>query len=629
MLVKALWDGPRVSGLYVGVRNVRRFFPKRIGAIELQLDHLRIECELKPHFWRGCPEIHDRRLCIWLEQKKLQARGCKSMAMIPSGEHSFVLSQDVTLKLPCAIGRSNAAENQEGACVIDDRARVAKAGRGVAMRRRTGSKTMLLALALSGSLALSAQSSGPTTPAPYNPIGLAEVTGAPRDAVQARQSNDEALSQTPYLGGIPSGNLSPTPLELSLEGAVALGLRNNLGGAFAADSVTSARGEHWRTLSELLPDVVTDTSFGVHQIVLKPTIGLNFPGVTPVIGPFGYFDSRAYFRQSVFDWQSIEQARSSDAGLRSAEMDSKDARELVVVVIASNYLLVIADESEVESATSQRDTARAVYQQASDQKTAGLASAVDVLRSDVELQSREQRLISAKNDLAKQKLVLARAIGLPLGQQFEITTVVPFQELTPSSLEEAIQDAYKARPDFLSQLNRVRSAELAAKAASAERYPSIGAETDYGLSGVNPGTSHGTVDAAVTLHIPIFQGGRVHADVLDADASLTKERQQLQDLRARIDEEVRDAYLDLEADGEEVSVEKNAVALATQTLAQSRDRFHSGVTDSIEVVQAQDALAIANDAYIASLYSYNLAKLSLARATGVAESRYAEYLKGN
>ena len=178
-------------------------------------------------------------------------------------------------------------------------------------------------------------------------------------------------------------------------------------------------------------------------------------------------------------------------------------------------------------------------------------------------------------------------------------------------------------------MNRVRSAELARKAASAERYPSVGAETDYGLSGVNPGSSHGTVDAAATLRIPIFQGGRVHGDVLRADASLTEERQRLEDLRAKIDQEVRDVYLDLEAAAQEVSVEKSAVTLATQTLEQSRDRFSSGVTDNIEVVQAQDALAIANDAYIASLYSYNLAKISLARATGVAESKYSEYLRGH
>jgi outer membrane protein TolC len=246
----------------------------------------------------------------------------------------------------------------------------------------------------------------------------------------------------------------------------------------------------------------------------------------------------------------------------------------------------------------------------------------------VQLQSREQKLIVAKNNFAKQKLVLARAIGLPAGQTFEITTQIPYRELTPSGLNEAIQSAYKARADFQSQMNQVRSAELVRRAASAERYPSLGLETDYGLSGVNPGSSHGTVDAAATLRIPIFQGGRVHGDVLRADAALNTERQRLEDMRARIDQEVRDAYLDLDAAAQEVSVEKSAVMLATQTLEQSRDRFISGVTDNIEVVQAQDVLAVATDSYIASLYSHNLAKISLARAIGVAESGYAEYVEG-
>ena len=497
------------------------------------------------------------------------------------------------------------------------------------MRRRPRNEPLLLCCTLLGGAAAFAQYSAPATPAPYNPIALAEVTGAPRTAVQARQNNYQTLSQNPYLGGIPTGKLSAAPVALSLADAVALGLKQNLGGVLATDAVTDARGQRWQALSELLPNVVTDTGFGVHQIALKAQIGLSIHGVPPIVGPFGYFDSRAYLTQSVFDWTSIERARSAQAQVRSAEFSSKDARELVVLVVVSNYLLVIADQSEVESATSQRDTAKALLQQASDQKTAGLAAAVDVLRSQVQMLSREQKLIVAKNNLAKQKLVLARAIGLPSGQQFEITTHVPYHELTPSSLDDALQSAYKARADFQSQVNRVRSAELVRKAASAERYPSIGAETDYGLSGVNPGSSHGTVDAAATLRIPIFQGGRVHGDVLRADASLTEERQRLEDLRAKIDQEVRDVYLDLEAAAQEVSVEKSAVMLATQNLEQSRDRFSSGVTDNIEVVQAQDALAIANDAYIASLYSYNLAKISLARATGVAESRYSEYVGGN
>ena len=496
------------------------------------------------------------------------------------------------------------------------------------MRCKSWNKVLVLTPVLLCGVGALAQYDPPATPAPYNPIALADVTGAPRTAVQARQSNYQTLSQNPYLGGVPGGTLRATPVAFSLDDAVALGLKQNLGGVLATDVVTDARGQRWQALSELLPNVVTDTGFGVHQINVKAAFGLTIPNEPPIIGPFGYFDSRAYLTQSVLDWSSIERARSSKAQLKSAEFSSKDARELVVLVIVSNYLLVIADQSEVESATSQRDTAKALFQQTSDQKTAGLASAVDVLRSQVQLQSREQKLIVAKNNLAKEKLVLARAIGLPLGQKFEITTDVPYQELTPSSLDEALQSAYKARADFQSQVNRVRSAELARKAASAERYPSLGAETDYGLSGVNPGSSHGTVDAAATLRIPIFQGGRVHGDVLRAEASLTGERQRLEDLRARIDQEVRDAYLDLDAAGQEVSVERSAVTLASRNLEQSRDRFASGVTDNIEVVQAQDALAIASDAYIASLFSYNVAKISLARSTGVAESRFAEYVEG-
>jgi outer membrane protein TolC len=496
------------------------------------------------------------------------------------------------------------------------------------MRRKFFDGLLLLTFTLlSGAMAV-AQYSPPATPAPYNPIGLAEVTGTPRAAVQASQSNYQSLSQNPYLGGIPDGKLSQTKVELSLEDAVARGLKQNLGGALATDAITGARGERWQALSELLPNVVTDTGFGVHQINVKAAFGLTIRGEPPIIGPFGYFDSRAYLTQSAFDWASIKREQSSTAQVRAAEFSARDAREIIVLVIVSNYLLAIADQSEVESAISQRDTAKALFQQASDQKVAGLASAVDVLRSQVQLQSREQKVIVAQNNLAKQKLVLARAIGLPPGQELEITTQVPFRQLAPSGLDDAIQSAYKVRPDFQGQMNQVRSAELARTAAVAERYPSVGLETDYGLSGVNPGSSHGTVDAAATLRIPIFQGGRVHGDILRADASLTREKQRLEDLRARIDQEVRDAYLDLDAAAQEVSVEESAVKLATQTLEQSRDRFKSGVTDDVEVVQAQDVLAVATDSYIASLYSHNLAKMSLARALGVAESSFAAYVEG-
>ena len=237
-------------------------------------------------------------------------------------------------------------------------------------------------------------------------------------------------------------------------------------------------------------------------------------------------------------------------------------------------------------------------------------------------------MIVARNNLAKQKLVLARAIGLPAGQTFDITTEVDYQPLTTSTLDEALQQAYASRPDYKSLTEQVRSAELQKKAASAERYPTLSAVADYGSIGDNFASNHGTVNAAAELRLPIFQGGRVHGDNLVADSLLARARQQLEDLHARIDQDVRDAFLDLQANAQEVSVEKNAVRLAAETLQQSRDRFSSGVTDNIEVVQAQQSLADANDAYIASLYSYNVAKISLARAIGFAESNYSLYLKG-
>jgi outer membrane protein TolC len=481
---------------------------------------------------------------------------------------------------------------------------------------RLGRQLLGISLALLTGASLYGQSELPASTQRAASFGVASVTA------------QDSSPQNPYLGGVPTGTASPTTLSLSLEDAVARGLRQNLGGLLSADTVSGARGERWQALSTLLPNLSTATSFGVRQNDLKAVIGITVPGRPAVIGPFGVFDTRAYLNQSIFNWESIERTRSSAAQVKSAQYGYKNARELIVLVVVSNYLLVIADQSQVESALAQRDTAKVLFEQTTDQKKAGLAAAVDVLRSNVELQAREQRLIVARNSLAKQKLVLARAIGLPAGQTFDITTEVAYQPLTTATLDEALRQAYASRADYKSQIEQVRSAELQKNAASAERYPSLSAVADYGDIGTNPAASHGTVDAAAELRVPIFLGGRVHGDNLVADSLLASVKQRLEDLRASIDQEVRDAFLDLEDTAQEVAVEKNAVRLATETLQQSRDRFTAGVTDNIEVVQAQESLADANDAYIASLYRYNAAKISLARATGVAESNYALYLKG-
>lgn len=433
----------------------------------------------------------------------------------------------------------------------------------------------------------------------------------------------------PFTGSAPTGVTSKTELRLSLQDAVEQGLKSNLGILLSTDAESDARAERWRALSALMPQVSAGTGFAVHQLEVKTTIGLQIPGVKPVIGPFGVFDARAHWQQSLFSWENIERMRASGEQLRAARFSYSEAHNLVVLAVASSYLLTIADQSRVDSAQAQRDTAKALYQQTLDQKKAGVAAAIDVLRSNVELQQREQELILAQNDLAKQKLVLARTVGLPTGQQFTLTTDVIFQALPDLRLSDALSQANRDRPDLASAMDELRAAELEKKAVRAERYPSISAAADYGDIGVNAATSHSTVNAAAELNIPVFQGGRIHADAIHAKAVETQAWQKMQNLRGQIDQEVRDAFLDVASSRDRVSVEKNATDLATETLQQARDRFASGVTDNIEVVQAQEALASAQESYISSLYSFNVSKLDLAHAIGDSEFGFEKYLKGD
>ena len=354
-----------------------------------------------------------------------------------------------------------------------------------------------------------------------------------------------------------------------------------------------------------------------------------FPFPVPrVIGPFNYFDARASFSQSIFNFHDLEQERAASERLKSAQYSYKDAREVVVLAVGNAYLLAIATAARIETADAQVINAQALYNKAADQQKAGLSPAIDTLRSQVELQTRQQQLIAARNDFAKQKLSLARIIGLPPGQEFLLTEKAPYQALTPLSLEVYLQRAYSSRSDYQAAQRQVRAAELLHRAAAAGRYPTLGIDANYGDIGVTPAQSNGTWQVNGGLNIPIFTGGKVHSDVLEADSQLKQARSQLGDLRGRIDYEVRSALLDMNSAAEQVEVARSSVELAEEALTQSRDRFTAGVTDNLEVVQAQEAVASAHESYIQSLYAHNLSKVELARAIGDAEQGVKRYLKG-
>jgi outer membrane protein TolC len=436
-----------------------------------------------------------------------------------------------------------------------------------------------------------------------------------------------SISQNGFTGSVPEGKATSDVLSISFLEAIDRGLRQNLGLLLSADNTLAARGARWKELSALLPDVVAKGQETAQQTSLA-ALGLRFPGFPHVVGPFNYMDVRAFLNQSVFNWNYIQKERAAAESLKASQYSYQDARELVVLVTGNAYLQAIAGAARVETAEAQVKTSQALYERAVDQQKAGVIPQIDALRSQVELQSRQQQLIVARSEFAKQKLALSRIIGLPLGQEFALSDKAPYDQYTPPSVEEGLRRAYSSRSDYQAALAQVRAAELSRRAATAERYPSLDLEADYGDIGVNPATSNGTFHVVGTVTVPIFQGGKTHADVLQAEATLRQAKARLEDLRGQIDNDVRTALLDLNAAADQVQVAKSSVDLAEQTLIQARDRFVAGVTDNLEVVQAQESVAGAHENYISSLYAHNLAKVELARALGNAEQGVKQYLKG-
>jgi len=440
-------------------------------------------------------------------------------------------------------------------------------------------------------------------------------------------------AQSPFQGSAPEGNATSEVMQIDFKEAIERGLRNNLGLLLAGDQAQAARGQRWQQLSALLPNLSAHAVEDVQTLSLT-ALGFRgelFPGASfpRVIGPFNYFDLRANLSQTIFNYSALQKSRAASENLKAAQLNVKDARELVVLAVGNSYLQAIAAAARVESAEAQVNSAQALYDKAADQQRAGLSPAIDALRAQVELKTRQEQLIVARNNLAKSTLSVARVIGLPPGQPFVLTEKAPFQSLTPLPIETYLQRAYDGRADYLALVSQVRVAELARKAAEAGRYPSVDVSANYGDIGVNPSQSNGTWQVTGGVNIPIFAGNRVHGDVLVADAELKRARSQLGDLRGRIDYEVRTAVLDLNAAAEQVEVARSSVELAEQTLTQSQDRFAAGVADNLEVVQAQESVAGAHESFIQSLYAHNLAKVELAYVIGDAEQGVRRYLKGN
>jgi outer membrane protein TolC len=444
----------------------------------------------------------------------------------------------------------------------------------------------------------------------------------------APPGSNGARSLGPFMSGVPSGERTGEPLSLSIADAINRALEHNLGVLLAEQAIQRAQGVRWRVLSDLLPSVSGQLAES-RQVLNLAAYGFPLPaGIPSIVGPFNLFDARVSLSQSVLDLKALNDARAETHNLAAARHDRKDARDLVVLVATVSYAQVLAASARVEAAQAQVGTAQALFNQATDLKEGGLVAGIDVLRAEVELDAERQRATTARNEFEKSKLQLARLIGLPIGQVFNLTSQLSEVAIPEMTLDQALERAYRTRSDYLASLERVRAAEATRQAAIGERLPAVRVTANYGDLGTSIADSHSTYALAGAVDVPIFQGGKTRGRLLEAEADLRSRRADADELKAAIYYELRAAMLDLEAGNEQLQVAMRTRTLAASQLTQARDRFAAGVSGNIEVVQAQAAVTAANDQYIAALYTTSLAKGMLVRAIGIAEDTARELFGG-
>jgi len=425
---------------------------------------------------------------------------------------------------------------------------------------------------------------------------------------------------------VATGEATEDTIGLSLDDAIERGLKTNLGVILSGTQTQAARGERLSELQALLPEVNFKAQETLTQLDL-PAQGLRIAGFPKIIGPFGYTDLRASLSWSLVDVASLRNYMAAKHNFASAQLSAEDAREMVVLTVGNAYLLAVADETEVSSVEQQVATAKVSLDQAVANHDAGTAPLLDELRAKVDYQTLQQRLIVAQNSLEKDKLALARTIGLPLEQKFTLSDKVPYVAFDKIDVDAAIREAHGNRKDLAALIEQTQAAEQQRKAATAERYPTFTFNGDYGDIGVNVSHSHGTGDATGTISVPLFKEFAFRGEAETAQAQLDTARAQASDKSAQVDADVRDALLDIESSEKQVEVAQSSVALAGEELKEAQERYASGVSDNLGVSQAQQSVAQANDQYVTSLYRHNMAKLSLARALG-AGAHYKNYFGG-
>ncbi|MCM0082926.1 TolC family protein [Geomonas sp. Red32] len=413
-------------------------------------------------------------------------------------------------------------------------------------------------------------------------------------------------------------------LPLSLEDAIQRGLSGNAAVLQAATRVEEAAGSKQRRNALYLPHLHIETPFAYQTRNLR-AMGISFPGVPAVVGPFTTYDFRLYGDQTLFDLQSYYGIRAGEKEVAARGDDYRDARSRAIRLVAGNYLAAQYAAARVETARSRVRSSQTLERLALDQRAAGVADGLDVLRAQVQLANDRQNLVVAQNGLKQSLLVLARSIGIDLSTELSLTETLRYRPLPRPQIEEAVGLALTERPDYRSLLTQRQSLEEQAKASRARYYPKLVVSGNYGGSGQNIGDIEPSGIIQLNLLMTIFDADRT-GERVELESRMRRIEDQIADQKLGVEQDIREALLNLEAADQEVAVAADGLALAQKELAYASDRFKNGVANNVEVVNAQDALARALDNNLDALVRHVESKIALAAALGETEKVYRQFL---
>ncbi len=482
--------------------------------------------------------------------------------------------------------------------------------------------------------------------------GLWAQSALPNDPSALVAAQNEALSRptgSGYVfkaqgtfagpGGLAVGRATDTALPISLDDAMSIGLSRNVRLKYDRANLRVVKGATLGVLSALIPNLSLEAQSSAQELNLaamgfKPSLISNFsssgllpPGYTfSEIVKVNATQASLNANQVLFNLPDYELYRGTTNEARVVDLQRLTDDGDLVLTVGMSYLQVLADQANVTNTEAQQRSAGSLFDQATQKHQAGVGTNLDALRGQVEYQQRQQDVVAAQSQLQKDTIQLARILGLPAGQKLELTDTAPFAEFAEMDLDAAKITAYRHRKDYLSVLEQIALTQRELKAVKYQRLPTLAFNGHYGVIGLTTGSYHGDFTAEGSLSVPIFREAAQRGEQDVVDSQLTALHQREADLRVTIDEQIRAGMLDVNASKELVRVSQSNVELAQQELSDERDRFGAGVDDNLAVVDSEGTVASAQAQLINSLYQYNIAKLQLARSTGVVETRYRAYL---